>query len=75
MSPNDLLPTRLRGTWSRTGEELWVSGGLGCGTRGAERQQGGYGRSLSPSFGAHCRSPIMSWGTLFSTGLGGATAA
>lgn len=75
MSPNDLLPIGLRGTWSGTGEELWVSGGLWCGTIGAERQLRGYRWSLSPAFRAHCWSPILRWHTLVSQDLGGAAVA
>ena len=70
VSPDHPLPTGVRGTWSRTGEGLWVSRGLGCGTRGSERQLGRYGWSLSPSSRAHWWSPILSWGPLPSADLG-----
>lgn len=77
MSPNDPFTTRLWGTWTwtRTGEELWIIGGLRCRARRVERQLGGYGWSLSPSFRADCWIPILRLGTFISADLGGATVA
>lgn len=77
VSPDDPIPAciGLRGARSWTGEELWGVGGLGCATRRAERQLRGHRRSFSPSFWAHWWSPILSWRTLVSTDLGGATVA